>query len=87
MQVTDFDGSCQVRSADELLARLRSVRLGDDGAFVLDHGGPESLWLHVKGEAAFLWFCLDPATGRAGFGAHKGDILNSVRHVICARRL
>ena len=67
MQVTDFDGSFQVQSADELLARLRSVRRGDDGAFVLDHGGPESLWLHVKGDAAFVWFCIDPATGRAGF--------------------
>jgi hypothetical protein len=67
VQVTDFEGSCKVQSPDELLARLRSVRRGDDGAFILDHGGPESLWLHVNGDAAFVWFCLDPATGRAGF--------------------
>src|SRR5262245_39435770 len=65
----DFDGSCQVERDDELLARLRSVRRGDDGAFILSHGGPESLCLHVKGDAAFVWFCPGPDTGHAGFVA------------------
>ena len=39
MEVLDFDGACRVERDDELLARLRSVRRGADGAFILDHGG------------------------------------------------
>ena len=49
MEVLDFDGACRVERDDELLARLRSVRRGADGAFILDHGGGESLWVHITG--------------------------------------
>jgi hypothetical protein len=66
VQVTDFDGSCVVERDDDLLARLRSVRRGADGAFVLDHGGPESLWVHVNGDAAFVWFSPGQGENRAG---------------------
>jgi hypothetical protein len=52
-------GSPPIVSAfDELLARLRSVRRGDDGAFILDHGQGGSLWVHIS-DVAFLWFCPD----------------------------
>src|SRR5262245_41344576 len=47
VRVTDFDASCVVERDDDLLTRLRTVRRGADGAFVLDHGGPESLWVHI----------------------------------------
>ncbi len=68
MNVLDFDGECQVERDDELLSRLRSVRRGIDGAFVLDHGGDESLWVHIHGNVAFLWFC--PASD----GKHSGFV-------------
>ena len=68
MEVHDFEGSCRVERDDELLARLRSVRRGADGAFILDHGGAESLWVHINGDAAFLWFCPD------GDGSHPGFV-------------
>ncbi|MFO0799459.1 MAG: hypothetical protein U0804_18475 [Gemmataceae bacterium] len=56
MEVEGFDGSTQVRDEVDLLTRLRSDRRGPDGAFVLSHGGDESLWVHIHGDAAFLWF-------------------------------
>jgi hypothetical protein len=68
LNVRDFDGVCQVERDDELLARLRSVRRGIDGAFILDHGGDESLWVHIRGDAAFLWVC--PGTD----GKHPGFV-------------
>src|SRR5262245_17739735 len=67
MEVLDFNGTCQVDREDELLFRLRSVRRGPDGAFVLSHGGDESLWVHINGEAAFLWFCPDRNGKHPGF--------------------
>jgi Immunity protein Imm1 len=67
VEVLDFDGSCLVERDDELLARLRSVRRGPDGAFVLSHGGAESLWVHINGEAAFLCFFPDRDGGHPGF--------------------
>jgi hypothetical protein len=36
VEVLDFEGTCRVEQEDELLARLRSVRRGTDGAFILD---------------------------------------------------
>jgi hypothetical protein len=51
---------------DQLLARLRLVRRGADGAFILDYAG-----VHINGDAAFLgsasigW---QPPGGR--FGRH-----------------
>src|SRR5262249_48639799 len=74
MNVTDFDGECQVEEVEELLARLRAVRRGPDGAFILDHGGEQSLWIHINREAAFLWFCPGPdveGQSHPGFVPHK----------------
>lgn len=67
MEILDFDGACRVERDDELLARLRSVRRGVDGAFILDHGGGESLWVHINGDAAFLWFCPNTNGSHPGF--------------------
>jgi hypothetical protein len=71
VEVLDFDGSCEVKRDDELLARLRSARRGSDGAFVLHHGGEESLWVHVNGDAAFLCFFPDRNGGHPGFVPDK----------------
>jgi hypothetical protein len=76
VEVHDFDGSCRVDRDDKLLARLRSVRRGTDGAFILDHGGAGPLWVHVNGDAAFLWFCPDREGSHPGFvpdGMWSGD--------------
>jgi hypothetical protein len=62
VEILDFDGSCHVDSDRALLARLRSVRRGPDGAFILSHDADSSLWVHINGEAAFLSFF--PTTGR-----------------------
>src|SRR4051812_17483656 len=59
LELWGFDGCTQVRDEGDLLAWLRSDRRGPDGAFVLSHGGRESLWLPVHGDAAFLWFLPD----------------------------
>jgi hypothetical protein len=68
MEVWDFNGSCQVSRDDEVLARLRSVRRGTHGAFVLSHGGEESLYIHINRDAAFLcFFPLDRSGGHPGF--------------------
>ena len=37
MRVEDFDGTCHIDRDDELVARLRSVRRGSFGAFILSH--------------------------------------------------
>src|SRR5687767_6628629 len=76
MDVLDFDGSCRVERDDELLARLRSVRRGQDGAFVLCHGGDEALWVHINGQAACLCFFPNRNGGHPGFvpdGMWKGE--------------
>jgi len=76
VEVHDFDGACCVERDDELLARLRSVRRGADGAFILDHGGGGSLWVHINGDASFLWFCSDQDGSHPGFvpdGMWSGD--------------
>jgi hypothetical protein len=68
VQILDLDGACEVERDDELMTRLRSVRHGVDGAFVLDHGGPESLWVHIHGDAVFLCFFPDE------YGRHPGFV-------------
>ena len=67
MQLLDFDGECRIERDEDLLSRLRSVRRGSDGAFVLDHGGDESLWVHINGEAAFLYYFPFRDGRQAGF--------------------
>jgi hypothetical protein len=56
MEFWDFDGCYQVNQEEDLLKRLRSTRRGLDGAFILSHDGDEALWIHIHGDAAFLWF-------------------------------
>jgi hypothetical protein len=67
MELWDFDGCYEVARDDELLARLRSVRRGPDGAFILSHGGEESLFVHFHGDAGFLWFVPDRDGKHPGF--------------------
>src|SRR5215467_9865268 len=67
VEVLDFEGACRVERDDELMARLRSVRRGADGAFILDHGGSGSLWVHINGDVAFLWFCPNRNDSHPGF--------------------
>jgi hypothetical protein len=67
VEVLDLDGSCRVERDDELLARLRSVRRGTEGAFILSHSGGKSLWVHINGESAFLCFFPDRDGGHPGF--------------------
>jgi hypothetical protein len=66
VEVLDLDGACEVERDDELLTRLRFVRRGVDGAFILKHG-PESLWVHIHGDAAFLCFFPDADGRHPGF--------------------
>jgi hypothetical protein len=67
MELWDFDGCCEVARDDDLLSRLRSVRHGSDGAFILSHGGEVSLFVHFHGGAAFLWFVPDRDGTHPGF--------------------
>jgi hypothetical protein len=76
MELWDSDGCRRVAREDELLARLRSVRRGPDAAFILSHGGDDSLWVHIHGDAAFLWFLPDRDGKHPGFvpdGMWPGD--------------
>jgi hypothetical protein len=36
-----------------------------DAAFILSHGGKDSLWIHINGDAGWLWF--SPAEDHPGF--------------------
>ena len=65
VEVIDFDGTHQIGRDDELLRLLRSSRRGPDGAFILSHGGEESLFLHINAECAFL--CFFPGGRHPGF--------------------
>jgi hypothetical protein len=74
VDIYDLDGECRVEGEDELLARLRSVRRGADGAFILDHGsrgsGP-SLWVHIHGDSAYLHYFPDMSGQRAGYAPDR----------------
>lgn len=61
MIVTDFQGESRVRSRRELERRLRGIRKGEYGAFILAHrkNGP-SLWIHFKREVAYLHYFPHP---------------------------
>jgi hypothetical protein len=67
MEIEDLAGRCTVRQVTDLERRLKTVRKGDDGAFVLwhDRKGP-SLWIHVNKNLAYMHYFPD------GDGHHPG---------------
>jgi hypothetical protein len=67
LELWGFDGCSQVNKDDELLSRLRSERRGPDAAFMLSHGGVDSLWVHIHDNAAFLCYLPDRDGKHAGF--------------------
>lgn len=69
MHVDDHKGgSVDVQGSDELIARLRSVRKGPYGTFVLwhDETGP-SFWVHINNDVAYLHFFRDQKYDHPGF--------------------
>ena len=71
MYVHDLEGLVQIDRPEDLLSRLRSVRKGPYGAFILsnDDIGP-SLWIHINGNVAYLHFFLESqSTNHPGFQA------------------
>ena len=71
MKVCDFDGECRVDTDAALLTRLRSVRRGLDGAFILSHDSDSALWVHINGEAAFLGYFPNQNGGHPVFVPHE----------------
>jgi hypothetical protein len=68
MVVEDFDGTVVVETDVDLLHRLRSVRRGDLGVFILSHeGADESLWIYINNDDAYLMFYPDSVGGHAGY--------------------
>jgi hypothetical protein len=67
MEIEDIEGRSTIVGEGQMLDRLRSVRRGRYGAFILSHeeDGP-SLLIHVNGENAYVHFLPD------GFGEHAG---------------
>jgi hypothetical protein len=57
MNVEDFTGRASFTTEAELIQRLRSVRDGNLGAFILSHDdtGP-SLWICINGDIAYLHY-------------------------------
>ena len=71
MYVHDLEGLVQIDRPEDLLSRLRSVRKGPYGAFILsrDDIGP-SLWIHINRNVAYLHFFLETqSTSHPGFQA------------------
>ena len=68
MEIEDMDGRLVVVAEGKLLDRLRSVRRGGYGAFILSHedDGP-SLWVHMNGDKAYLHFFRDRDGDHPGF--------------------
>lgn len=57
MLLTDFEGEHHIISEDTLLQRLRTVRSGIYGAFILEHDIDGSkLWVHFNKDIACLHF-------------------------------
>jgi hypothetical protein len=69
MEIDDFDGHVTVHRVSDLQRRLKTVRRGNDGAFILCHEpkGP-SLLIHVNKDIAHLHYFPD------GEGKHPGYI-------------
>lgn len=89
MEVHDFEGCVGVDSHEDLLHRLRSVRKGRHGAFILSHdsGGEDqpSLWIHINEGVAYLHYLPDGAGLHPGFqprGMMPGGGEEAVRFLI-----
>jgi hypothetical protein len=67
MQIHDLEGTISDASETDLLSRLRNVRKGKYGAFILEHDevGP-SLFVHINGELAYLHYFPDNSGQSAG---------------------
>src|SRR4051794_21367062 len=74
MYVEDIDGRCDIKQDEELLTRLKSVRQGIYGAFILSHGSEEWLSVHIndKEQAAYLGYF------PSGDGCHPGFVPNEM---------
>ena len=73
MHLQDFDGRCQLETEEDLTNRLRTIRKGNFGAFILWHedGGP-SLWVHLNKDLAHLHFFPDASGAHPGFQCSTG---------------
>src|SRR5262245_63233706 len=71
MYVHDWEGLVQIDRPEDLLNRLRSVRKGAYGAFILSHDDvAPSLWIHINANVAYLPFLLESqSTSHPGFQA------------------
>src|SRR5215468_6637098 len=81
MYVHDLEGLVQIDRPEDLLSRLRSVRKGPYGAFILsrDDIGP-SLWIHINRNVAYLHFFLETqSTSHPGFQAWGKDRVHFVQ--------
>ena len=78
MIVEDFDGTSTIDCDDELLARLRSVRRGSFGAFILSHAADgASLWVHLNGHVAYIHYFPPGARSHAGFQPLDGPFTST----------
>jgi hypothetical protein len=68
MRIDDLQGSVDVDGDEALLLRLRTVRKGPYGAFVLAHNdvGP-LLFVHINGEVAYVHYFDDLSGRNAGW--------------------
>ncbi len=68
MDIQDFSGRFSISNDRELLDRIRSVRTGPYGAFVLSHDevGP-SLWIHINQDLAYLHYFPSARERHPGF--------------------
>jgi hypothetical protein len=73
MEVYDLEGRVDVDCGEDLLHRLRSVRKGKYGAFILSHDSSDdsqpSLWIHINEGIAYLHYLPDYRGLHAGFQA------------------
>jgi Immunity protein Imm1 len=68
MQVADLQGCTSVSTEEELLDRLRTIRKGNYGAFILSHNddGP-FLYVHIHSGFAYVHYFDDMSGANAGY--------------------
>jgi hypothetical protein len=83
MEIEDMDGRLVVVAEGKVLDRLRSVRRGAYGAFILSHDedGP-SLWVHTNGDKAYLHFFPDRDGDHPGFQSTSSSPEQSLCHFV-----